>query len=67
MQNQNAPLLNFGYDNRYYNFYLSNRETSPLDPAVFPTYYGNCITNAMKCALAVAVAFSSILGRASQL
>jgi hypothetical protein len=29
--------------------------------------YGNCITNAIKCALAVAAAFSSILGRAGPL
>jgi hypothetical protein len=47
--------------------FLSNRETNPKDPAVSLTLYGNCITNAMKCALAVAIGFSSILGKASQL
>jgi hypothetical protein len=31
------------------------------------TAYGNCISNAMKCALAVVVAFSSVLGKAGQL
>lgn len=59
--------MNFGYDNRNYNFFLSNRETNPANPSVSLTLYGNCITNAMKCALAVVVAFSSILGKASQL
>jgi hypothetical protein len=29
--------------------------------------YGNCISNALKCALAIVAAFSSILGRAGPL
>lgn len=44
-----------------FSLYLSN--------ANLPTgqLYGNCITNALKCALAVMAAFSSILGRAGPL
>lgn len=64
IQNTNNPLLNFTYNNRYYNLFLSNRETTPTSTT---TLYGNCITNAMKCALSLAVAFSSILVKAGQL
>ena len=36
-------------------------------PAGQLTAYGNCLTNALKAALAMAVAFSSVLGRAGQM
>ena len=64
IQGNNNPTLNFNYSNRYYNLFLANRDTTP-DGTL--TEYGNCITNAMKCALAIVVAFSSVLGRAGQL
>jgi hypothetical protein len=44
-----------------YNLMLAN-SSLPADKL-----YGNCITNAFKCALAIAIAFSSILGRAGAL
>ena len=64
IQKNNSPLLDFSYSNRYYDLYLANRDTLPTAQY---TGYGNCITNAMKCGLAMAIAFSSILGRAGQL
>jgi len=64
IESANSPLLDFTYANRYYNLYLSSRETTPTSN---PTFYGNCLTNAMKCALSLVVAFSSVLGTASQL
>ena len=64
IQNTNSPLLDFAYTNRYFNLFLSNRETTPTANL---TAYGNCLTNAMKCALSVVVAFSSVLGKAGQL
>lgn len=65
LQPQNSPALDFSWSNRYNNLFLSNRETVPVKNTF--TYYGNCMTNALKCALAIAVAFSSIIGRAGQL
>jgi hypothetical protein len=49
------------FSNTNYELYLSN--------ANLPSgkLYGNCITNAIKCALAVSAAFSSILGRVGPL
>jgi hypothetical protein len=49
------------YTDSNYELYLAN--------ANLPTnkLYGNCLTNALKCALAVAIAFSSILGRGGHL
>jgi len=64
IQKNNSPLLDFSYSNRYYDLYLANRDTLPTAEY---TGYGNCITNALKCGLAMAIAFSAILGRAGQL
>ena len=60
---ENLPLLRFKDGD--YNLHLSNRDMTTSSSS--PTNYGNCITNAMKCALALSVAFSSVLGRAGQL
>jgi hypothetical protein len=57
---QNNGLVNNFSDHTYF-VVLANSHT-PADQA-----YGNCITNAIKCALAIAVAFSSIVGRAGGL
>lgn len=64
IQSVNSPALDFSYDARYYNLYLANRDTLPTGEL---TGYGNCLTNALKAALAMAVAFSSVLGRAGQM
>lgn len=64
IQSNNSPTLGFGYDNRDYNIFLSDRETSPNSAR---TFYGNSLTNAIKCALSVAVAFSAVLGRVGHL
>ncbi len=63
IQSNNSPL-DFSEANKYYNIFLSDRETATEGKA---TYYGNSITNSIKCALSVAVAFSAILGRAGHL
>lgn len=49
------------YQNTNYVLFLANASIPSAK------LYGNCITNALKCALAVAIAFSSILGRAGHL
>jgi hypothetical protein len=69
IQNGNSPLINFGeFNNRFYQLYLANRDTNTgATTATTAAYYGNCMTNALKCALSVAVAFSAILGRAGHL
>lgn len=56
----NSPTSIYFQDTRY-ELYLSNSNIPSTK------LYGNCITNAIKCALAVAAAFSSILGRAGPL
>jgi hypothetical protein len=60
----NNVALDFSNGNKDYNIFLSDRETATGGTA---TYYGNSITNAIKCALSVAVAFSAVLGRAGHL
>jgi hypothetical protein len=52
-----------------FNLYLSDRETGMISSTSTgqASYYGNSITNAIKCALSVSIAFSAILGRAGQL
>jgi hypothetical protein len=64
IQSNNSPSLDFTKGNKYYNLYLSDRETALSGAA---TYYGNSITNSLKCALSVAIAFSSVLGRVGHL
>lgn len=55
------PASPIDFSTSTYNLYLSNASLPSSQ------LYGNCITNALKCALAVAAAFSSILGRAGPL
>ena len=55
------PASPIDFSTSTYNLYLSN-SSLPSNQL-----YGNYITNALKCALAVAAAFSSILGRAGPL
>jgi ammonia channel protein AmtB len=64
LQSQNVPMTDFSYDQRNYSIFLANRDTSSVNTAAF---YGNCMTNALKCALSLAVAFSSVLGRVGHL
>lgn len=63
IQSNNA-VLDFSYDKKDYNILLSDRETATGGTT---TYYGNSITNAIKCALSIAVAFSAVLGRVGHL
>ncbi len=49
------------YTDSRYELYLANANLPSAK------LYGNCLANALKCALAVAIAFSSILGRAGHL
>jgi hypothetical protein len=49
------------FQNTSYELYLANANISSAK------LYGNCITNCLKCGLAVSVAFSSILGRVGPL
>jgi hypothetical protein len=64
LQSNNSPALNFSWDNKNYNLFLSDRDTSPTGQTSF---YGNSLTNSIKCALSVAVAFSAVLGRVGHL
>ena len=63
LQSTNNPQITFS-SSKLYNIFLANRD---MTPQASLTEYGNCITNAMKCGLAMVVAFSSVLGRAGQL
>lgn len=64
IQSNNKPSTDFNFDRKNFNLYLTNRETGSDGTTAF---YGNSITNALKCALSIAVAFSSVLGRAGHL
>ena len=63
IQGNNNPQITFN-SGKMYTLFLANRDVTPNGQL---TRYGNCITNAMKCGLAMVVAFSSILGRVGQL
>lgn len=60
----NSPPTDFSYSNRQYNLFLSDRETGVSGQTPF---YGNSITNSLKCALSIVVAFSCVLGRVGHL
>ena len=60
----NNTQTSFSFESKIYSLLLTDRETGSTNAV---TYYGNSITNGLKCALSVAVAFSSILGRAGHL
>lgn len=64
LQRNNANIPDFSFDNKSYKLFLTDRETTVNQQA---TFYGNSITNAIKCALSISIAFSSILGRAGNL
>lgn len=59
--NYSRTPIYFDRPSSNYELYLANANLPTLK------LYGNCITNCLRCALAVAVAFSSILGRAGHL
>ena len=63
IQSNNNPQISFS-SSKLFNLFLANRDVTPGGQL---TEYGNCITNAMKCALAMVIAFCSILGRAGQM
>ena len=56
--------LTFSYSERFYNLFLTQRDSLPTGNL---TGYGNTLGNAIKAALAMVVAFSSVIGRAGQL
>lgn len=60
----NNTQTTFSFESRIYSLFLTDRETGSSNAV---TFYGNSITNGLKCALSVAVAFSAILGRAGHL
>lgn len=60
MRIQNGPG-NQDFSDKYYTLKISNSNLF-VDEA-----WGNCITNAIKCGLSIAVAFSSVVGRAGPL
>ena len=60
----NNSTPNFDFSNKTFNLYLSDRETGTGGKI---TYFGNSLTTAIKCALSVSIAFSSLLGRAGHL
>lgn len=60
----NNTTPNFDFSNKSFNLYLSDRETGTGGNI---TFFGNSLTNAIKCALSVSIAFSALLGRAGHL
>ena len=64
LQGNNTPQLRFTNGDKLHNIFLTDRETS-LNQQL--SFYGNSLTNALKCALSVVVAYSSVVGRTGQL
>ena len=64
IQNAAVPETDFSYDLKNYSIFLTDRETIINQQM---SVYGNSLSNALKCALSVVVAYSAILGRSGQL
>ena len=60
-KNPTANTFSGSSASNYFNLFLSNLEI------IAGANYGNTVTTAIKCALSILVAFSSILGRAGPL